>query len=169
MAERALSSVIANNLQGGPHFLLWNSHPLLWVFKWIQLCCYTAQPIYHSNLCKCHSSIQLYVSCILRSHSSWGLCKANLSWINQEIPWCMLYVEEDILFRSRREVLPSLRKWTNPLSVVYLYTFQNTSKYVLGPLRLLSADTEDSRSIKDQFDHLRLQSFSSQKPGKEFC
>lgn len=45
----------------------------------------------------------------------------------------MLYVEEDILFRSRKEVLPSLLKWTNPLSAVYLYTFWNTSKYLTGP------------------------------------
>lgn len=131
--ERTPSDVIANNLQVGSHFLPWKSNPQQWVFKLTHLCRHTAQPIYHSNLCKCHSSIQLYVSCILRLHSSWGLCKANLSWINQEIPWCMLYVEEDILFRSRREVLPSLLKWTNPLSAVYLYTFQNTSKYLLGP------------------------------------
>lgn len=98
--------------------------PQQWVFKLIYLCCQSTQPIYHSNLCKCHSSIQLYVSCILRLHSSWGLCKANLSWINQEIPWCMLYVEE---------VLPSLLKWTNPLSAVYLYTLQNTSKPLPSP------------------------------------
>lgn len=109
------------------------SHPQPCVFKLIQFCCHTAQPIYHSNLYKCHSSIQAYVSCILRLHSSWGLCKANLSWINQEIPWCMLYVEEDILFRSRREVLPSLLKWTNLLSAVYLSTFWNTSKYLPDP------------------------------------
>lgn len=57
--------------------------------------------IYQSNLCKCQLSSQLYVSCILRLHSSKCLCKANLSWINQEIPWCMLYVEQGILFRSQ--------------------------------------------------------------------
>lgn len=114
-------------LLGGSYFLLWDSHLLQWVFKLLQLSCHTAQPIYHSNLCECHSHIQLYVSCILRLHSSWGLCKANLSWINQEMPWCMLYVEEDILFRSCREVLPSSLKWTNPLSAVYCSTFQNTS------------------------------------------
>lgn len=103
------------------------------MFKSIQFCCRPAQPIYHSNLYKRHSSVQAYVSCILRLHSSWGLCKANLSWINQEIPWCMLYVEEDILFRSRREVLPSLLKWTNLRSAVYLSTFWNTSKYLPDP------------------------------------
>lgn len=136
--ERTLSDTLRfNNLQVGSPFLPWKSNPQQWVFKLIHLCCHTAQPIYHSNLCKCHSSIQLYVSCILRLHSSWGLCKANLSWINQEIPWCMLYVEEDILFRSRREVLPSLLKWTNPLSAVYLYTFRNTSKDLLGPAAVL--------------------------------
>lgn len=57
--------------------------------------------IYQSNLCKCQLSSQLYVSCILRLHSSKCLCKANLSWINQEISWCMLYVEQGILFRSQ--------------------------------------------------------------------
>lgn len=57
--------------------------------------------IYQSNLCKCQLSSQLHVSCILRLHSSKCLCKANLSWINQEIPWCMLYVEQGILFRSQ--------------------------------------------------------------------
>lgn len=93
--------------------------------------------IYQSNLCKCHLSSQLHVSRILRLHSSKYLCKANLSWINQEIPWCMLYVEQGILFRSQEGSARFAKMNKSPVFILtppYFITQASISRSVISVL-----------------------------------